>query len=272
MDWSLVLASQAIESIIEPATDGGQWELLVKPHEYEHALRSIQQYRLENRGWPWRQQVLQRGVFFDWGSLAWAALVVLFYWLDVNAGLRSAGMMNSAEVSHGQWWRLFTAVWLHADLAHLASNTSIGFVLLGLAMGRYGTGLGLLAAYLAGASGNLAGLLLDPQHLSVGASGMVSGCLGLLAAQSIAFWPHSSRPIRYLLTGIAAGTMLFILMGLDPKTDVLAHAGGFISGLIFGALLSLRNLSTRSAAQVFSGAIFTLLVTLPWYLAMRGHH
>ena len=56
---------------------------------------------------------------------------------------------------------------------------------LGFAMGRYGTGTGVLAAFLAGAGGNVAAWLASlEQHRNLGASGMVMGSLGLLAAQS----------------------------------------------------------------------------------------
>ncbi len=200
MDWSLVLASQGIECIIdrpeatvgrasslslEPRSTGG-WGLLVAQNDHASALKAIQQYRLENRNWPWQQRVLQPGILFDWGSLAWTFLIVFFFWLDTRIGLHAAGVMDTTAAAHGQWWRLFTAVWLHGDAAHLAANATVGLVLLGLAMGRYGTGAGLLAAYLAGAGGNALGWLLsEAPHLSLGASGMVMGSLGLIAVQSL---------------------------------------------------------------------------------------
>ena len=185
MDWGLVLVSQGIEATIEASEDGSGWGLVVAAQDYEQALSAIGQYRLENRGWPWQQPVLQQGYLFDWGSLAWVLLVLLFFWLDGRADLRSAGAMDTRLLAQGQWWRLLTAIWLHADLGHLAANATLGFVLLGLAMGRYGTGVGLLAACLAGVGGNLGCWLLAlGGHRSLGASGMIMGALGLLAAQS----------------------------------------------------------------------------------------
>src|SRR5690349_9822701 len=114
--------------------------------------------------------------------------------------------MNSAYVARGQWWRLFTAMWLHADVGHLAANAVFGAILLGFAMGRFGTGTGLLAAYLAGAGGNvLAWLFSLEQHRNLGASGMVMGCLGLLAAQSLSFWRSHPPARKYLISSIGAG-------------------------------------------------------------------
>jgi membrane associated rhomboid family serine protease len=176
-------------------------------------------------------------------------------------------------VRHGQWWRIFTAVSLHADIAHLAGNVAIGVLLLGLAMGSFGPGMAVLAAYLAGAGGNLAGLLFaGPQHRSLGASGMVMGALGLLAGQSIAFLRRGDNPRRLVLRIVAGACLLLVLLGLDPHTDVLAHVGGFVSGAAFGAVLSISNgklaqneLANR-AAELICGAI----VAGTWALALRA--
>ena len=272
MDWSLVLVSQGIETTIDRAEDGAGWGLIVAGRDYEAALRAIRQYRLENRAWPWQQAVFKPGFLFDWGSLAWALLACLFFWLSARTGMQSAGLMDGAAVAHGQWWRLFTAMWLHADLAHLATNATLGLVLLGLAMGRYGTGIGLLAAYLAGAGGNLlAGLITLQTHRSLGASGMVMGCLGLLAVQSFSLWRQTPHAAKYILSGICGGVMLFVLLALTPGTDVMAHLGGFACGVLLGALLNLLpEVPQMPKTNLLSGLLFALLVIVPWWLALRS--
>jgi rhomboid protease GluP len=272
MDWSLVLVSQGIESTIDYAVDGAGWGLLVAGHEHDQALNAIHQYRLENRRQPWRREVLGAGILFDWGSLAWVFLLVLFFWLNTLTDLQTVGLMDSAAVAHGQWWRLFTAVWLHGDPGHLAANASIGLVLLGLAMARYGTGVGLLAAYLTGAGGNLIACLLSTApHRSLGASGMVLGSLGLLAVQSFSLWRQTPHAAKYILSGIAGGVMLFALLGLTPGTDVLAHFGGFATGLLLGGLSALIPAMAQMARINLSfGLLFALLVILPWWRALTS--
>jgi membrane associated rhomboid family serine protease len=271
MDWGLVLASQGIEATIHGPEGEQSWGLTVAAQDYEKAVGAIRQYRLENRGWPWQQPVWQQGYFFDWGSLAWVLLVVLFFWREGRGDLRLGGMMVSALVAQGQWWRLFTAVWLHADAGHLAANASLGFVLLGLVMGRYGTGVGLLAAYLSGVAGNLAAWLLAPgPHRSLGASGMVLGCLGLLAAQACSLRARDAMTPRLILSGVLAGVMLFVLLGLGPGTDVVAHLGGFLAGLLLGAALaSVPSLAQRAGSNLLCGLVFGGLIILPWWLAFR---
>jgi membrane associated rhomboid family serine protease len=271
MDWSLVLVSQGIETTIDQAEDGSGWGLVIPASEYVNALRTLRLYRLENRGWPWQQAVFRPGLLFDWGSLAWALLACLFYSLGDHTDLHTAGLMDGTAIAHGQWWRLFTAMWLHADLAHLATNATIGVLLLGLAMGRYGTGVGLLAAYVAGAGGNLfAGLLSLQPHRSLGASGMVMGCLGLLAVQSFSLWRQTPHATKYILSGICGGVMLFVLLALTPGTDILAHLAGFVSGLVLGVLLTrIPKLAHMPKTNLLTGFLFALLVIVPWWLALR---
>lgn len=204
--------------------------------------------------------------------MAWAVLAGLFYWLGTTTDLKTAGLMDGAAVAHGQWWRLFTAMWLHADLAHLATNATLGLVLLGLTMGRYGTGVGLLAAYLAGAGGNLlSGFITLQTHRSLGASGMVMGSLGLLAVQSLSLWRQTPHAARFILSGLCGGVMLFALLALTPGTDVMAHLGGFVCGLLLGALFNLvPAIAQKPVANLLGGLVFALLVIVPWWLALRS--
>jgi len=178
--------------------------------------------------------------------------------------------MDSAAVATGEWWRWFTAVWLHADLGHLAANGGFGFLLLGLAMGRYGTGVGLLAAYLAGVGGNIgACLIYGVDHRSLGASGMVMGALGLVAVQSLGFLKSAPNAWRFASAGVAAGVMLFVLLGLSPGTDVVAHFGGFVTGLALGALLvAAAEFAQKETVNFASALLFALLVIWTWLLAL----
>jgi membrane associated rhomboid family serine protease len=273
MDWALVLASQEIETTFDYSQDRNSWELTVPIRDYEKALEAIRLYKLENRRWPWRSEMFDAEFLFDWGALAWALLVSAFFWAQGRQpALHDAGVMLSDEVKRGQWWRLFTAVWLHADIAHLASNATLGLVLLGLALGRYGTGVGILAALLAGVGGNVASCLISPEpHASLGASGVVMGALGLLAARSPALWRHSPASRKQLLTAAAAGVMLFVLFGLTPGTDILAHFGGFMSGVFLGAILSQVPTPSRNATlNLLCGLVFASLVLWPWWLALKA--
>lgn len=266
MDWGLVLMSQGIAATMDDGAEGAGWGLWVAAAEHPAALQAIRLYRLENRHWRWRQPLPWQGFPFDWKVFGWGLLLVAFHVTRraAQAEVQPAGCMDSAAVRGGEWWRIFSAMLLHADAAHLMSNVVFGLIFLGLAMGRYGSGLGLLAAYLAGAAGNVAGLLFYPApHFGLGASGMVMGGLGLVAAQSLTLLRHGFIGRQQMLRGILAGVMLFVLFGLSPDTDVLAHFTGFVTGLALGGLLlelppSWQNRRTDAAAGMLFGGVLAV--------------
>jgi rhomboid protease GluP len=273
MDWSLVLASQGIEAVIEQPGEDGKWGLLIPAADAQKAFQTLRQYRLENREWSWRRPLPWPETRFDWLSLIWVALLVAIHWAaNVRPVLYDAGMMASKAVHNGEWWRIFTAVTLHANVAHLAENLSIGVVLFGLAMGSYGSGIGLLAAYLAGVCGNLTSLWLSARPFEgLGASGMVMGALGLLAAESLRPSPKTTAPLTRKLAGVAAAILLFILYGLSPGTDIAAHFGGLVGGLVLGANLVRLPQRLRSSVGInlITGAALLALVGGTWWLALK---
>jgi rhomboid protease GluP len=263
MDWSLVLASQDIPTTIVQSDEGG-WGLAVEPQDYERALEAIRLYRLENRRWHWRQTIPWSEATFHWGALGWCLLLVLIHWLTLNRlpDFRSGGQFDSGAVAGGEWWRSFTAIVLHADVGHLLANTTIGFLLFGLAMARFGAGLALLAAYLAGAAGNLVGLMLHAKpYIGLGASGMVMGALGLVSISPYLRRSAHPRALKQLMQAIISGVLLFLLLGVDPASDVIAHLGGFVAGALLGALLApIPQWILQKSA--FVGGVWVVLVGL----------
>ena len=275
-DWSLVLTSQGMESLLlAPSEESPSWRLVIEPADLPRAQEAIDKFCSENRGWKLRQRLPWSGLVFHWGALFWALSIMLFHagaqW--IGPAWTTSGMMNSEAVRAGEWWRLFTAVTLHADIGHLMANATIGFILLGLAKARFGAGWALLVSFLAGGGGNLLAYFLDPMtHRSLGASGMVMGALGLVAIQSFGFWRDQVNRKRLFASGVFAGMLLFILLGMDPRSDVLAHAGGFMAGTILGLGLLLvperwqQSLKANAAAI----AITCALVLWTWHLALSA--
>jgi membrane associated rhomboid family serine protease len=271
MEWGLVMASQEIEAIVDKSAQG--WGLLVAESDYDRAVAILQQYKLENRGWRWKHHLPGSGFLFHWGVLVWVAAMGAFYYWTMVAfpRLQSLGEMEPARVAAGQWWRLFTAITLHANLEHLAANLVTGGLFLGLAMVRYGPGTAMLAAFLAGAVGNCADLVsYSADSASLGASGMVMGALGLLSVHSFSLWrkfPHSRRLIA---RGAAAGILILVLLGFGPGTDMVAHVGGFLAGAVLGlALNTVRPALLQSGAvNVLSALALAALLITAWRQAM----
>lgn len=276
MDWSLVLMSQGVEPWIEHRPEG--WGLVVQSEDYEKSLDAIQTYRKENRSWHWQQAAPWFDTFFHWGVLFWAAVLIAVHYVVGSSGdpFKSLAAMDDRAVHAGQWWRLFSAILLHADSGHLASNLAIGTLLVGLCMGRYGAGAGLLFPYLAGVCGNLLRFLFrDGHYYGLGASGMVMGALGFLvplAAPSFRTLLRSVHQRKFLLKSTLAGVFLFLMLGVEPHSDVLAHTGGFLGGLVFGTVLSFVPVKWWSSKVMNSICLGILIVTvlLTWFLCFSS--
>lgn len=210
------------------------------------------------------------------GTLFYVAILVAVAVLDqVSAyGMRwmSAGEMRAGSVMTGQMWRTVTALTLHADALHLISNLVFGSVF-GLLAGRIlGGGVAWLAIVAAGALGNfLNAALREPTHVSIGASTAVFAALGILVA--LAQRPHASQRSSSAMqrwSPLVAGVLLFATLGLEgERTDVLAHATGFLAGLLMGGMCSLlpSHLLASEGVQFFAGASTLALVAAAWAAA-----
>ncbi|MEI6084548.1 MAG: rhomboid family intramembrane serine protease [Verrucomicrobiota bacterium] len=151
------------------------------------------------------------------------------------------------NVSHGEWYRPVTALFLHAGWEHLLMNAAAVWVF-GTAIEKsWGAGRMLVCFLLAGTAANCVSASFGSFDVSVGASG---GVFGLVGAFGVAVYrlraPAQAGLRRQLLRmlGVLVATD-FVIGGLEPRIDNLAHAGGFIAGIGFAVLLAPRIVDER---------------------------
>lgn len=275
MDWSLALASQEIAAVIHaPHPGGGAWALEVDARDASHALRVLRLYHVENRRRPSPLTPAVGELIFHWGVLAWCLLLILVHQVAAVPGspVTARGIFDTTATAHGDWWRPLTATFLHSSPEHLAANLTTGFLLLGLAMGRLGTGPALFLGLLAGTGGNLLAWAFRPRaYLGLGASGVVMGALGILAFTLLLDARQGRVSRGTVLRGILGGVLLFILFGTSPNSDVLAHAGGFACGATLAALSALIPVrASRSAPWDLATALaYLALSAIAWIAALR---
>ena len=275
---ALVLVSRGIACRLAPQADGGV-ALTVSPGDAVRARQELARYLEENRRQrhaPVPARALVAGLE---GALAYAGVLFFLYgaarrqtfsWDWGSAGAAQAGL-----IMDGEWWRTLTALGLHADLGHLASNLVFGGALGLLLAQLLGSGLTWLAILLAGALGNALSALLQPSgHTAIGASTAVFGALGILAALA---WPRHAAIWRYRLRGwlpLAAGVMLLAYLGFGgERTDIGGHVAGFAAGTALGAWLAMPGAWIPRgliAQRVFGGTALTLFA-LAWLVALHAH-
>ena len=72
-------------------------------------------------------------------------------------------------LNRGQWWRLITAMFLHAGIVHFITNAVAQVLICGVIEIRYGTIITALIYILSGISGNVWSSIFIPEYLGVGA-------------------------------------------------------------------------------------------------------
>jgi membrane associated rhomboid family serine protease len=261
---AFMLAAVGIACVV--AADGAEFVLLADAADVPAALDHLRKYEVESRARPAAPPPPARLHPGAWlGSLVYA-LVLIGVTLAISNGwwrldAFEAGTLDAGRVQAGQWWRVWTALTLHLDGAHLAANTAAGMWFGYLAGRLVGTGNAWLLIVAGAGFANWIEASLGPvTHRSVGASTAVFTALGLLSAYS---WrTRFSYPQRWASRWgpLIAGVILLSWTGTGAESvngesgggqtvDVVAHALGFAVGAGLGAVAAVPTVS-RMLARV----------------------
>lgn len=145
------------------------------------------------------------------------------------------------RISSGEVWRLVTPMFLHAGLGHLIFNLSALFEFGRLAENLYGWRRLLLIYFSAGVVGFVASFVATPT-ISIGASGGISGLIGVLFAAGLRYrhrWPSTARK-RFIVEMALCIGINGALGLLAPFIDNAAHLGGLLTGIAFGMVMDLQ--------------------------------
>ena len=239
--WALVLDARAIPCRIE--TTGAGWQLSVPAERFAAARQELSLFEEENRNWPPPFPVTRPLVENTLATLSVLLLLATFHnliQLDISLpGLPTPdwyplGSARASLIRDGEWWRTVTALTLHGDWLHLASNLAIGGIFVIWLCRDLGSGLSWSLLLAAGSLGNFVNAWVQPlEHTSVGASTAVFGAVGILGAMSLVRQRVQLR--RRWLLPVAAALALLALLGTEGKnTDLGAHLFGFLYGICFG--------------------------------------
>src|ERR1035437_9272011 len=115
--------------------------------------------------------------------------------------------------------------------------------------------------------GNLAaGWVHEATMRGLGASGVVMGALGLLTVPSLILpKQQKANAFRLIAGGLLAGVLIFVLIGVNPETDVVAHFGGFVTGWLLGLVLAcVSRFTRRPRVNLVPRIPYALLTIIPW--------
>ena len=179
-----------------------------------------------------------------------------------DAGLRGP------DIANGDWWRVISGGFLHAGFLHLLFNMYVLYVAGSILEPGIGTPRFLGIYFVSLVAGSLGALIVDPNTVTVGASGAI---FGLMAAVIVV---ARGRGVEQ----VAQQFGLFIVLNLVltfaiPGISVGGHIGGLIGGLVAALLVIFveRQMSGRPGYLLeIAGILLMFAATFAGALAVAG--
>jgi len=175
-------------------------------------------------------------------------------------GLMAWGADFAPSTLGGQWWRLFSSLFVHIGAFHLLCNM-LALVPAGRPLERLVGSANFLLIYLvAGLGGSLWALYWSPLILSAGASGAVFGVYGALGA--LVFMRGRAMPpdlVAALKKSVYSFVVYNAVYSLRPGISLAAHAGGLVVGFALGLLVARADTAAEEAELIPNRALHASL-------------
>lgn len=160
-------------------------------------------------------------------------LMHILSWFPIlGSQIFNFGVGYNRGIAEGEWWRLFTPMFLHGGIMHLLFNM-FSLFLFGPELERLTGKVRFITIYaVAGFVGTLATYLLQPlDYLHVGASGAIFGIFGAFGA--LLYYGRRALPqLRQIILPIIV--ISIIMTFLTPNVNATAHIAGMVAGFLIG--------------------------------------
>ena len=187
---------------------------------------------------------MRRTAFEGTGALVTKALLAINIGVYVITAAQGGGLNNPGgslfvrwllygpAVANGDWWRLFTSAFLHANVIHIAFNMYFLWFVGSAVEQALGRGRFISLYVVSALAGSAGALVWTPNAPTVGASGALFGLLG--AALIL------ERQRNYVLGGSAMGLIVInlILSFAISGISIGGHVGGLIGGILCALIFS----------------------------------
>lgn len=193
-------------------------------------------------------------------------MVFLYGVLHGNDELINMFGNNYELVQNGEFYRLFTCMFVHADILHILFNM-IALYSIGPVVERYyGKSKFLLIYLVSGLLGSIfSGVFMTADSISIGASGAIFGLLG-----SICYFTYYYRAT---LQGILRGSIMPVIIinlvigFLSSSIDLSAHIGGLIGGILISMAIGIGDKHGKSD-QINGLVVLILMAAFLIYMMM----
>ena len=173
------------------------------------------------------------------------------------------GALNSVLVQNGEFWRLITAGFLHGGIFHLIFNMYALYII-GTQIENFAGKWKFLAIYFCSMlTASLMSCVINPNSVSVGASGAIFGLLGAL----VYFGYHYRLYLGTVLkTQVIPIIIINLLIGfMVPGIDNFAHIGGLVGGYLITMAVGIPGKSKKND-RINGIIVLTLLISFLCYM------
>lgn len=155
----------------------------------------------------------------------------------------------------GEYYRLFTCMFLHIGIMHLICNMYSLYVIGKEVEGLFGKWKYLLIYLLSGICGSMLSLAFSYNTVSAGASGAIFGLLGALLYFGYYYRTYLGAVMR---TSIIPVILFNLVIGfLSSGIDNAAHIGGLVGGVLIAMAVGIPDKSSKK--EKINGIILSIL-------------
>ena len=180
-------------------------------------------------------------------AVLWVSLLA---WRNGSALMPALAATSARILGEQEYWRLLTAVAVHADLSHFLSNILFLAFFTYLLFGYFGFWvMPLLGLAMAALTNYLSLLTYPPQASLVGASGLVYWMAGFWLSMYLLVDRRLSFGKR-VMRSVVVALVVFIPTTVQENVSYRAHAIGFGLGVVSAFAYFQRYRATIRAAEV----------------------
>lgn len=194
--------------------------------------------------------------------------IIVFAIMALNGGTQNTenlvrfGAVFKPYIAAGQWWRLFTAAFIHIGFMHILFNMYFLYQLGPTFEMLYGSRNFLIIYLVSGIIGNLVSFAFgSPGTVSAGASTSLYGIFGL-ALGIMLNYKNDAMLANFGASFLSVIAINVIYSLISPNVGILGHFGGLVGGLLLSGIFPVVNRELQSGVRLISLAALIVLVVL----------
>lgn len=190
-----------------------------------------------------------------------AVCIILFILMELSGGstnsqiLLKYGANLDILVKNGEYYRLFTCIFLHIGIMHLICNMYSLYVIGREVESLFGKVKYIIIFILSGIFGSIMSIAFTHNTISAGASGAIFGLLGALLYFGINYRTYLGEAIKRTIIPIIVVNLIigFFAEGID----LAAHIGGLVGGVLVAMMVGVPDKSKTK--DIINGTILTII-------------